>query len=260
MDLMICLSGEPGELQFLPEIAALGAGIELGSYGMVGVQSNDAWDTRLQEHKALRDLFRGDVAVHGPFIGMEYSHIDHLIRDVVGRRLDMTLDAALQLRASRVVLHPGYAGEVDLWQLQDIWLEGSIAFWRREITRWADAGVQVVLENDIQRSPDLLIQLVDEVDSPCFGLCMDIGHHHLFSRTPAEEWVQKIGSRLNHVHLHDNDGTVDYHWSPGRGTIDLKNFLRAIDRYAPTAAISLEVEDSVEVQMRDLRKLAALLS
>ncbi len=38
MNLMICLSGEPDQLPFLPEIVALGAGFEFGSYGMLGVQ------------------------------------------------------------------------------------------------------------------------------------------------------------------------------------------------------------------------------
>ena len=37
MNVMMCMTGEPEELPFLPEIAGLGAGIELGSYGLVGI-------------------------------------------------------------------------------------------------------------------------------------------------------------------------------------------------------------------------------
>ena len=39
MHLMICMRGEPEQLSFLPEIAELGAGIERGSYGLIGVRS-----------------------------------------------------------------------------------------------------------------------------------------------------------------------------------------------------------------------------
>jgi hypothetical protein len=39
MNLMICMRGEPEHRPFLPEITELGGGIELGSYGLVGVQS-----------------------------------------------------------------------------------------------------------------------------------------------------------------------------------------------------------------------------
>jgi hypothetical protein len=38
MNLRVCMRGEPQQLPFLPEIAELGAGIELGSYGILGIQ------------------------------------------------------------------------------------------------------------------------------------------------------------------------------------------------------------------------------
>jgi len=256
MNLMVCMRGEPEQLPFLPEIAELGAGIELQSYGMMGVRSERDWETCFTRHKAVRAEFRGTVAVHGPFVGMEYTHMDHLIRDVVHRRLDMTFDVAVELEASRVVLHGGYPAEIDIFELQDLWFTKSTEFWQREIRRWADAGIVVVLENDIQKSPDLLTRLSDEIDSPFLGLCLDVGHQHVFSELDATEWVRKMGRRLLHVHLHDNDGTRDSHWSIGRGTIDFEPFFAALTQYAPDATISLEVEGRMETQMADLRKLA----
>jgi len=127
MNLMVCMRGEPDELSFLAEVAELEAGIELQSYGMIGVQSARDWETRFAQHKAIRSQFQGPVAVHGPFIGMEYIHIDHLIRDVVLRRLEMTFDVAVKLEASRVVLHSGYRAEIDLFKLQDEWLKRSVS-------------------------------------------------------------------------------------------------------------------------------------
>jgi sugar phosphate isomerase/epimerase len=256
MNLMICMRGEQEQIPFLPEIANLGAGIELGSYGMVGVQSQRDWGARFALHKAIRDQFQGTLAIHGPFIGMEYTHLDHLIRDAVIRRLDMTFDVAVRLRASRVVLHSGYKVENDMFKLQDDWLKRSIEFWGREIQRWADAGIMIVLENDIEKSPDLLVRLADEVDHPFLCLCLDIGHQHVFSDLGALEWLRRVTPRLAHVHLHDNDRTGDYHWSLGRGTIDFEPFFSAMTQYVPQATISLEVEDKMEVKMTDLRKLA----
>lgn len=251
------MSGEPEQLPFLPEIAELGAGIELGSYGMIGIRSEQDWQTRFALHKVVRTRFQGMIAIHGPFIGMEYAHIDHLIREVVNRRLDITFDAAVKLKASRVVLHSGYKPEIDLFKQQDSWLKENVKFWRREIQRWADAGVLIVLENDIDKSPDLLVRLVKEVNNPFLGLCMDIGHQHMFSELDALEWVRRMNDRLLHIHLHDNDRTGDNHWSIGRGTIDFESFYIAIMQLASQATISLEVEDKMEVKMGDLRKLAA---
>lgn len=257
MNLMMCMRGELEELAFLPDIAELGAGIELHSYGMVGIRSERDWEARFALHKAICSQFDGAIAIHGPFIGMEYTHIDHLIRDVVVRRLDMTFDVAVTLESSRVVLHSGYNVENDLFSLGDVWLARSIEFWQREIHRWADAGIVIVLENDIDKSPDLLVQLANQVNSPFLGLCLDIGHQHVFSELSALEWVRRMGDKLLHVHLHDNDGTGDNHWSIGQGTIDFDPFYDAIERQVPEATMSLEVESIMEVKMRDLSQLAA---
>jgi len=257
MNMMVCMKGETEQLPFLPQIAELGAGIELGSYGLVGIRSEQNWQTRFALHKAVRAQFQGPIAIHGPFIGMEYAHIDHLIREAVNKRLDMTFDAAVKLNASRVVLHSGYKPENDLFELQDSWLKENIAFWQGEVRRWADAGIVIVLENDTDKLPDLLIQLVNEVNNPFLGLCMDIGHQHMFSELNALEWVQRMGNWLFHIHLHDNDRTGDNHWSIGRGTIEFESFYAAITQYVPQATIAIEVEDTMEVKLDDLRKVTA---
>jgi sugar phosphate isomerase/epimerase len=257
MNLMICMRGEPEQLVFLPEIAALGAGIELGSYGLAGIRSEQAWATRFALHQAVRTQFSGPLAIHGPFLGMEYAHPDHLIRDAVERRLDMTFDVAVKLRAGRVILHSGYKPEHDLFRLQEIWLQTTVEFWRQEMPRWADAHIEIALENDTERLPDLLVQLANKVDNPSLGLCLDVGHQSVFSKLQVHEWIQQMGDRLLHIHLHDNDGTGDYHWALGRGTIDFEAIYATLKRYAPDVTLSLEVEDAMDIKMENLRKLAA---
>lgn len=256
MNLMMCMRGEAEQLPFLTEIAELGAGIELGSYGLIGIRSERDWERRFRLHRAIRNQFQGAIAIHGPLVGMEYAHLDHLIRDAVNHRLDMTFDVAMRLRASRVVLHGGYSPLIDLFKLQETWLAGNVEFWQREIRRWANAGIVIVLENDTDKLPDLLVQLVNEVDNPSLGLCMDIGHQHMFSELDPLEWVRRMNNRLWHIHLHDNDRTGDNHWSIGRGTIDFEPFYAALLEHVPQATLSLEVEDSMEVKMGDLRRLA----
>jgi sugar phosphate isomerase/epimerase len=260
MNLMICMTGESEQLPFLPDIAALGAGIELGSYGLVGIQSAQHWEARFTLHKALRDQFAGAIAIHGPFLGMEFAHPDHLIRDAVLRRLDLTFEVAVKLRAGRMVLHSGYTTDMDLFKLQDHWLKKNVEFWEREIQRWADAGIVVVVENDTEKLPDILVRLVDEVDSPYLGLCMDIGHQHMFSQLDALEWVRRMERRLFHIHLHDNDRTGDNHWPIGRGTVDFERFYAALLQYVPEATISLEVQDRMDVKMGNLRELVAFFA
>jgi sugar phosphate isomerase/epimerase len=256
MKLMLCSTGESKLLPFLPEIANLGVGIELGSYGLIGIRSEADWQMRVRLHQDIRAYFDGDVALHGPFIGMEYAHIDHLIREVVNRRLDMTFEAALTLRAKRVVLHSGFRPEIDMFKLWDTWMIGNIEFWQEEIRRWADAGISIVLENDLDQVPDYLVKLVDEVNHASLGLCLDIGHLNLFSQLEGTEWVRKMAGWLYHIHLHDNDGNEDKHWPIGRGMISFEPFFEAVMRYSPDATLSLEVQDDMEAKMQNLRWLA----
>ena len=257
MNLMICMRGEPEQLAFLSEIAALGAGIELGSYGLVGIQSERNWEKRFSLHKAVRGQFPGAIAVHGPIIGMEYTHPDHLIRNAIIHRLDMIFDVAVRLAASRVILHSGYKAEFDFFNLREDWLDKSVIFWQHEILRWTKAGIVIALENDIDKSPDLLVRLANQVDSPFLGLCMDIGHQHVFSDLDAVEWVRRMKDRLFHIHLHDKDGTGDSHWSLGRGTIDFESFYAAIEGHVPEVTLSLETDDKMEVKMSSLCHLTA---
>ncbi len=260
MDLMICLTGEPDQWPYLQEIETLGAGIELGSYGLVGVQSESRWAERLTLHQAVRRRFSGALALHGPFVGVDYGALDHLIREANDRRLDLTFDAAISLGATRVVLHSGYGLVHELFELREAWLKRCAAFWRDEIGRWADARIEIVIENDVQRSPDLLVRLAEEVDNPCLGLCLDVGHQHLISKLPLAEWVERMEGSLLHLHVHDNDRSGDKHWSLGRGTIDFDSLFAAVKEHAPRAIISLEVEDTMAQKMSDLRMLAERFS
>ena len=88
------------------------------------------------------------------------------------------------------------------------------------------------------------------------GLCLDIGHQHVFSELGAVEWVHRMGYRLFHIHVHDNDRTGDTHSSIGRGTIDFEPFYAAIADLTELVTISVEVEDTIEVKMNNLRSLA----
>ena len=255
MKFMMCTVGEPEVLPYLLQLRKMGAGIELGGFGLRGVRSEQEWQACLERHLGTKTQFSGPVAMHGPFVGIEYTHLDYLIREVAQHRLDMTYEAAQKLNVTRVILHAGYTPENDLFNLHDIWYRGSLDYWEREIRRWESAGIEIVLENVVEKSPDLLTRLVNEINNPYLGMCLDVGHGHMFSQLSAPEWVRRMGNKLWHIHLHDNDGTQDSHQALGRGTIDFPAFYDALYESVPEATISLEVEDLMDVKMDNLREV-----
>jgi sugar phosphate isomerase/epimerase len=91
--------------------------------------------------------------------------------------------------------------------------------------------------NNAAQLGELLNQL------PELGLHLDIGHANLevpFNTT--EEILRAYGSRLRHVHLHDNKGGhADLHLPLGSGALDLRRAIRALLAAGYDGTITLEV-------------------
>ncbi|NOY81135.1 MAG: sugar phosphate isomerase/epimerase [Kiritimatiellaeota bacterium] len=102
----------------------------------------------------------------------------------------------------------------------------------------AKHGIAVVLENvwhsTYSRSVVPILDILDRVDAPNVGICLDSGHAHLAGCNVAEE-IRTAGTRLKDMHFHDNAGTLhhthpDQHLPPGLGTIDWQAVCRALNR------------------------------
>ena len=104
-------------------------------------------------------------------------------------------------------------------------------------------GIGVMIENlpgDFNSAAQLG-ELLDPL--PELGLHLDIGHANLivpFNTT--EEIMNAYGSRLRHVHLHDNKGGhADLHLPLGTGTVPVESSIRALQRSGYDGTITLEV-------------------
>ncbi len=127
-------------------------------------------------------------------------------------------------------------------------------------------GVGLMLENlpgdfnNARQIGDLLDPL------PWVGLHMDFGHANLLvARSTADEILDRYGSRLRHVHIHDNKGgSEDLHLPLGTGNVDLTATVRALKRQKYDSTITLEVftpdkhflKYSVEVLRRAWREIS----
>jgi sugar phosphate isomerase/epimerase len=104
-------------------------------------------------------------------------------------------------------------------------------------------GIGLMIENlpgDYNNAAQLG-ELLDRL--PELGLHLDIGHANLqVPFNTAEEILQAYGSRLHHVHLHDNKGGhADLHLALGCGTLDLRRAIRALQGAGYDGTITLEV-------------------
>jgi sugar phosphate isomerase/epimerase len=107
----------------------------------------------------------------------------------------------------------------------------------------ASRGIGLMLENlpgDFNSAAQLS-ELLDPV--PEVGLHLDIGHANLMVvESTMGELLGAYGSRLRHVHLHDNKGGgADLHLPLGTGTVDLRRAVRLLQAHGYDGTITLEV-------------------
>jgi sugar phosphate isomerase/epimerase len=124
-----------------------------------------------------------------------------------------------------------------------------------------ECGVGLMIENlpgDFN-TPEQLGELLDPL--PDLGLHLDIGHANLlvpFNMTEAI--LNAYGSRLRHVHLHDNKGGgADLHLALGCGNVDVPGAIRALKGCGYDGTITLEVFSPDREYLRYSRDLLTRL-
>jgi sugar phosphate isomerase/epimerase len=104
-------------------------------------------------------------------------------------------------------------------------------------------GVGLMIEN-LPGDFNTATQMGELLDPlPELGLHLDIGHANLLVfQSTAAELLSFYGSRLRHVHLHDNKGGgADLHLPLGTGTVDVRGAVRLLQRVGYDGTITLEV-------------------
>jgi sugar phosphate isomerase/epimerase len=207
------------------------AGLELQVYGYDTALLDADWRQVLAQHKALLRDFEGELALHGAFIDMAPSSPDQRIVDVTRERFLLNLDIAAELGAHTVVFHTQFIPQIyrpvvgDGPDYRISWTQGQVDFWGPMAEEAAQRRLIIALENMWEPEPDLIGDVLEQVDSPHLCACLDVGHFYLFSDyLPLSRWIDQISHRLVHCHVNNHRGFYDEHLSldyPG-GVIDYK--------------------------------------
>jgi sugar phosphate isomerase/epimerase len=122
-------------------------------------------------------------------------------------------------------------------------IEKNLATLRELLPYARQRGIGLMIENlpgDFNTARELgeLLEPLPEV-----GLHLDIGHANLLvPESTVDELLAAYGTRLRHVHLHDNKGgAADLHLPLGTGSVDVRRAVRALQSYGYDGTITLEV-------------------
>lgn len=103
----------------------------------------------------------------------------------------------------------------------------------------------------------------DAVNDENFVACLDIGHAEMKGLgTTSVGLIRELGSKLQALHIHDNDKWHDSHAIPGSMEIDFPPIVKALKEIGYDGYFTLEVDhgiygDTEETALNGLRQLAA---
>jgi len=199
-------------------------------------------DRLLEDEKSLHllaDRLEGlglPCSFHGPFLDLSPAGYDPGIVDITRERFLHLFRLAAILKPRVMVLHSGY----ERWRFNldiELWLEKSIEFWRPLVPLVEDLDSAVAVENIFETTPGGLRMLFDEIASPVFGGCFDIGHWNLFGLMDVSEWLGLLKKHILAFHLHDNRGEFDDHLVPGDGLINFQAFKKLVENHGIQARV-----------------------
>ncbi|MEW6381511.1 MAG: sugar phosphate isomerase/epimerase family protein [bacterium] len=221
-------------------------------------------DLDREPHASIREIGRFlsahqlSCTIHGPFLDLDPGSSDSRIRMVSRERYQQLLALIPPLAPRIVVFHADF-DPLFYGDRAEIWLKRSIETWLSVAEAAKKAGTRIALENVLEKTPQIIQELIQKVDSPSLGMCLDIGHAHIFSPVPLPDWVSSLGSRIFELHLHDNHGQEDEHLALGEGTIDVQGVLKAIQHEGIFPALTIEALNEEHV-MLSLQRLSSCLS
>ncbi|MEL6168096.1 MAG: TIM barrel protein [Pseudomonadota bacterium] len=216
----------------------------------------EGWQATVDRAKAEIDGFKGRLGIHGPFMGLDIACSDPDTAEVIAKRYADAVEAAAALGATQMVIHspfnnwheynrfnfiqPGFDSVVE-----------KVASDVRNVMGQAlklgeEHGVQMVLENIQDITPQIRREMVEIIGSPALALSIDTGHAQIAQRAsdapPVDVYVRDAGNLLKHVHLQDTDGYADRHWAPGEGHIEWIEVFRALATLESTPHLVLELK------------------
>lgn len=186
----------------------------------------------------LKSKFKLTYTMHAPFCGVNLASINPKLREASVNEILNSITYAKELKCELIVVHPGTISYPrDLQKFQHISKENERDSFFRICEHAENENILVCLENMPRLPPafkmawtgESLIEIVDELSSDFLQLALDVGHCNT-TDIPIPRMIHDFGSRIKHVHIHDNNGFRETHSIVGQGTVPWRAVIDALHK------------------------------
>lgn len=153
------------------------------------------------------------------------------------------------LGAEWMVMHPNNLPHDPLYSREKA-LECNLAYLAPYLELAKKLGIGIAVENMVDfggrrrrycaGDPYELVELVDKINDPSLGMCIDTGHANN-SGIYAPDFIRLAGKRLKCLHIDDNLADKDTHLPPFFGTVDWKGVIAALREIGYEGDFSFEL-------------------
>ena len=161
-----------------------------------------------------------------------------------------SISIAARLGAKSIVVHPAL---ICPRLSKDDRFNMNMEFYSHVTAIAKDEGIGIAIENVLARHPDKndkmvksvcsdadeLIRYADALADLGVTVCFDAGHAGVVGESAAG-MVKALGSRIKHLHLHDNDFNTDSHTLPYLASTNYSSLCKALARVGYSGDITLE--------------------
>lgn len=216
----------------------------------IGIDAESLEKYSYDDFKRISDIFHEkgrSITVHGPFMDLAPMSVDPAIKEISLRRFDQLIKIIPAINPRSVVGHSGYDAK-RLFFFKEEWIEGISEFWGTIAAGLKESNCLLMLENVYEHFPEDILMVVDTLKQFDTGVCLDVGHLNVFSKTGLSDWLTKLGPYIKQFHLHDNNGDLDLHLPPGQGNIDFDIVFDFVKKHKPILTLEPH-EENVLTQM-----------
>jgi sugar phosphate isomerase/epimerase len=179
------------------------------------------------------------ITLHGPFYDLVPGGIDKKILKASRERLKQAFDLIPIFEPLSVVCHTGYDRK-RYDEVQDEWFEAAVETWTPLVKEIEGTRTSLMIENVFEKTPKMLLRLLNALNIQKVGFCFDTGHMSAYSETNMDDWLKALGPLMKELHLHDNDGIKDDHLAIGAGKIDFEFLFKYIEQNSLKPITTLE--------------------
>ncbi|MDD1725645.1 MAG: sugar phosphate isomerase/epimerase [Euryarchaeota archaeon] len=184
----------------------------------------------------LKSSYELTYTMHAPFCSVNLASINPKLREASANEIVHSITYANELGCELVVVHPGIVGYPrNLPKFEQISRDNQYESFVQICEKAEEEKILVCVEN-MPRLPqalkqtwtgESLVQIVDEFGSIFLQLALDVGHCNT-TDIPIPQMIRYFGSRIKHVHIHDNDGYRESHSIVGQGSVPWRSVLETL--------------------------------